>query len=295
MPSGWAAVPLALVCAAGIALSLVACELAFPTTGLESAGDQDGALDGGVMDQSVLDVPSGDGATSSESSGGIDSGRPDGDARADAADGVSSVITVVQTQSNASDGGTALSVTVSPIQAADFVAVLVTYSFGDAISENVVGVSDDGPAGSNKYVSANLQSVVAPCQASEIWYARNTTPGATTVNVTVSAYSAIQLWVIEASGLRATGGVDQGTTGSGGATTSIQTPAVAPTGYPALIVSAAGSCGAISGVDNTSPFTGLPAQDGNDAAYYVATTAGSYGPIYGSTNDSWNASVAAFR
>jgi hypothetical protein len=287
MPSGWATVALALVCGAGTALSLLACELAFPTSGLESTGDDGRGLDAGVMDRSVLDVPSGDGSGSSESGG---------DARtADAADGISSVITVVQTQSNVGDGGTTLSINVSPIQAGDFVAVLVTYAFGDAISENVVGVSDDGPAGRNTYVSANLQSVVAPCQASEIWYARNTMPGATSVSVTVSAASAIQLWVVEASGLSATGGVDQGTTGSGGATTSIQTPAVTPTGVPALIVSAAGSCGSISGVDKGSPFTGLPAQDGNDAAYYVATTAGSYGPIYGSTNNAWNASVAAFR
>jgi len=282
---------LALVCVAGTPLSLLACELAFPTSGLERASDDDGGLDGGVMDGSVLDVRSSDGSGSSESSGGTDSRGPG----SDAADGIGPVITVVQTQSNGGDGGTTLSVDVSPIQGGDFIAVLVTYAFGDATSENVVGVSDDGPAGSNTYVSANLQSVVAPCQGSEIWYARNTMPGAMSVNVTVSAASAIQLWVLEASGLSATGGVDQGTTGSGGATTSIQTPAVTPTGVPALIVSAAGSCGSISGVDKSSPFTGLPAQDGNDAAYYVATTAGAYGPIYGNTNDAWNASVAAFR
>jgi hypothetical protein len=293
MPSGWAAAGLALVCAAGTALSLLACSLAFPTSGLEGAG----ALgDGGDTDQSVLDGPSGDGSGSSESSGGMDTGGPHGDAStADAVDGTSSMISVVQTQSSAGDGGTALSITVSPIQAGDFVAVLVTYAFGDALSETVVGVSDDGPAGSNTYVSANLQSVIAPCQGSEIWYARNTRAGATTVTVTVSAFSPIQLWVVEASGLNATGGVDQGTTGSGPATTSIQTPAVTPTGVPALIVSSAGSCGGISGVDKSSPFTGLPALDGNDAAYYVATIAGSYGPIYGNTNDAWNASVAAFR
>jgi hypothetical protein len=288
MPTRWAAAVLALVCAAGTALSLLACELAFPTSGLESAGDHDGGLDGSVIDQTVLDVPSGDGSG--------DASTPDAaDGIIDAADGISSVITVVQAQSNLGDGGTALSINVAPIQAGDFVAVLITYSFGDALSETVVGVSDDGPAGSNTYVSANLQSVIAPCQGSEIWYARNTMPGATSVKVTVSATAGIQLWVVEASGLSATGGVDRGTTGSGGATTSIQTPAVTPTGVPALIVSAAGSCGSISGVDKSSPFTGLPAQDGNDAAYYVATTAGSYGPVYGSTNDAWNASVAAFR
>lgn len=280
MPSGWAAAALALGCAAGTALSLLACELAFPVTGL-SAGDHDGVRDGSVMDQTALDVSSGDGS---------------GDTRtADAADGLGSVITVVQTQSSAADGGTSLSISVAPIQAGDFVAVLVTYGFGDAMSDAVVGVSDDGPAGSNTYVSANLQSAIAPCQGSEIWYARNTKPGATSVDVNVGAAAQIQLWVVEASGLKATGGVDQGTTGSGAATTSIQTPAVTPTGVPALIVSAAGSCGAISGVDKGSPFTGLPTQDGNDAAYYVATTAGSYGPIYGSSNDAWNASVAAFR
>lgn len=282
MRSGWAATALALVCVASTALSLLACELAFPISGLERASDDDGGFEGDVREGSLLDVPPGDG-------GG-------GEARmADAADGIGSMITVVQTQSSVDDGGTSLSIDVAPIQAGDFVAVLVTYAFGDATSENVVGVSDDGPAGGNTYVSANLQSVVPPCQGSEIWYARNTTAGATTITVTVSGTAPIQLWVIEASGLRATGGVDQGATGSGGATTSIQAPVVTPTGVPALIVSAAGSCGAISGVDNSSPFTGLTAQDGNDAAYYVATTPGSYGPIYGNTDDDWNASVAAFR
>jgi hypothetical protein len=150
---------------------------------------------------------------------------------------------------------------------------------------------------SNVYVSANLRST-AQDQDSEIWFARDAHPGATSVTVTVSGGSAAtaQVWVLEASGLAATGGIDDGqATSNGDASTTIVAPTVTPSGVPALIVAAVGSNGNVGGIAQGNPFVALPIEDDNGAAYYIATDGGTFGPVFGNTDQAWNASVAAFR
>jgi hypothetical protein len=119
--------------------------------------------------------------------------------------------------------------------------------------------------------------------------------GLTTVTVSFNAAAAGQAWILEASGLASTGGVDVGQTGMGPATTTIVAPTVTPSGLDALIASVVASCGGVSGLASGSSFVGLPVAEGDDAAYYVPHLSGSYGPVFSSTSAEWNASVAAFR
>ena len=127
------------------------------------------------------------------------------------------------------------------------------------------------------------------------WYARNATGGAQNVTVSLSNGGSVALWVIEASGLASTGGVDDGQTGSGSPTRTITAPTVGVTVAPNLVVAAVGSCGTIGGIHSGNPFTALTSQNGNNVAYDVATSTGSYGPVFDNSNDSWNASVASFH
>jgi hypothetical protein len=185
-----------------------------------------------------------------------------------------------------------LSVSFSALTAGSFVAVLVTYS---AVSSSVTSITDNGAGAGNAYVSAGERSSVNQCQASEIWYARDVAPGATTLTATVGATGQIAVWVLEVSGMSKTGGVDDGAESNGQGTVLINAPTVRPTGDPALIVAAVGSCGQLGSLGLGSPFTGLGIEDGNGASYYIATKPGAWGPVYSNNLSAWNASVADFR
>ena len=101
-------------------------------------------------------------------------------------------------------------------------------------------------------------------------------------------------WVLDVSGLDTTGGVDMGGEASGGSATTITAPTVTPSGAPALVVSAVGSCKSVGGV--ASPFLALTPQGGNGAAYDIATTPGPLGPVFQNPQGGgWNVSVADFR
>jgi len=211
----------------------------------------------------------------------------------DAMDAAPPVYEIVQTAQATGSRTANVATSIGGTRSGDFLAVLVIYS-GAA---SVASVTDDASGGGDTYASASLLSI-APgnCQASEIWYARDLKAGATSVSVTMTAgVTSLWVWVLEASGMRESGGVDNGTDGTGGATNTITAPTVTPTGAPALVVSAVGSCGSIGGISGGNPFTALPAQGGNGAAYYIALTPGTYGPVFGNNNKAWNASVAAFR
>jgi hypothetical protein len=238
-----------------------------------------------------------DDAAAADAADLVDAATLDADSDAtSASDGVDGVdagpIGVVQTANAAKSGTTTLSTTIAATQSGSLLVVLSTY-YG--VTPTITGIADDAPGGSNTYVSASLRSVTGTCQASEIWYARNARAGAKSVTVTTSGSVTLQVWVVELSNTRTTGGVDVGNVGSGAASTTITAPTVTPSGVPAVVVSALGSCGTMGSLAGGSPFTALPIQNGNGAAYYIATAPGAFGPVYNNSNNAWNASVAAFR
>jgi hypothetical protein len=238
-----------------------------------------------------LDGPGGgDSGTTPDASKGVDVTTPDAPG-ADHADDGPSVFTVVQSASANVDGST-LSTTLAPVHDGSFLAILATYY---PPVPTITDITDNSPSGSNTYESAGLRSVAPSCQASEIWYARDTKPGATSVTVSLGTGANLAVWALEVSGMAASGGLDIGQATNGGPTTTITAPAITPSGSPALIVSAVGSCGTIGSLAGGSSFIALPILAYNDSAYFIATAHGAYGPVFENTDSGWNASVAAFR
>ncbi len=184
---------------------------------------------------------------------------------------------------------------IPPTAAGNFLAVMVTYSGNLAAS--VASITDNAQGGTNTYVTANARSLVGSCQASEIWFARDLRSGASTVTVAISAgQSSISVWATELSGLRSAGGADMVAAAQNAAKTNpIIAPTLTPSGAPALLIAAVGSCGTIGKIRPGNPFTGLPAQIGNGAAFYVDVDGGTFGAAYDNSMDGYNASAAAFR
>jgi hypothetical protein len=198
------------------------------------------------------------------------------------------VAEVVQSTGNDNQNTSSLATGVAPIGAGHLVVVLVAY---DDTDQSVTSITDGT---SNQYVTANLRSSASGCQASEMWYARNTASGATSVTVNTSGSVHLSIWILEVSGLASSGMLDAyNVTNDAPQSTTVNVPAVTPTGVPAFVVAAVGSCGTIGNVN--SPFTGLAVEHGNGGAYDIATTIGAYGPVFANQNDSWNASIADFR
>jgi hypothetical protein len=277
-------------------------------SGTREAGDGStlDAADSGALDAADGAVPEAGDASALDASdastfdaAGVDAAEAGLEDAADASEvdameaGPPAVFSLVQNGLGSASPGTTDTIGLNPTRAGDFLAVLATY-FG--VGPTIQGISDNAPGGSSTYSSANLRSSVGTCQAAEIWYARDIAAGATSVTVTLSASAHVDVWVLEFSGLATSGGVDMGQTGTGGPSFTIDAPTLTPSGAPALLVSAVGSCGQVGIVALGNPFIGLPqGQTGNDAAYYIATAPGTYGPVFTSTLGQWNASVAAFR
>jgi hypothetical protein len=193
--------------------------------------------------------------------------------------------TVVQSQANDNDSTNDSTIGVTPIGAGHLVVVLASY---DDNGQQVTSVTD----GKNTYVSANQRSY-ASGQACEIWYARDTTGGPNSVSVSMSNNVHLSVWVLEVAGLADSGQLDQGNAiDNGPSASTVTVPPITPTSVPAFIVAAAGSDGNVNGVNG--PFTFLSVEHGNSGAYYIATTAGSYGPVFQTSDDGWNVSIADF-
>jgi hypothetical protein len=261
------------------------------------------SVTGGASDPNVTNVDGGhsdrgqsddDGSSSRGDSGDMTPHDDDGGGLASDADaGTAPPVFAFVQGAHASRLGAVFAATIAPAKAGSFIAVAVTYS---NTNHEVLSVIDNAPTGSNTYVSANLKSRSGSCQASEIWFARNVRPLATLVSVVMSDTSGSQnVWAMEASGLAPTGGLDKGLPGNGGSTTVVTTQTVQATGAPAFFVAAVGSCGFLNTIVAGNPFIALPLENGNAAAYHIATTVGPFGPAFNNTNDAWNASVAAFR
>jgi hypothetical protein len=230
-----------------------------------------------------------DGAVSAADAAGADASVLDAPDGTDAS--IPEVISFVQAGHQSKSSTQSSSTTIAATKSGSFIAVMATY-YG--VTPTITGVTDNATGGSNTYVSANLRSVVGTCQASEIWYARSSKPGATSVTVTTSGSVTLLTWVVEFSGLRATGGVDVGLIGNNASgTTTVTAPAVTPSAAPAAVLSVVGSCGALGSIK--SPFTAISNQSGDDAAYYIAPSVAAWGPIFNNSNDGWNGSTAAFR
>ncbi len=210
---------------------------------------------------------------------------------------VSSTTNIQRVQSNQDSTpstATSLSVGINASGAGNLIVVGLTQESGTTAV--VTTISDDAAGGSNVYVSANERSADSSCaNTAEIWYAKATKPGAKTVIVSMSASVAFEVWVAEFSGVSTSSPFVTGGATSSASTATILAPQAVVSSAPALVVSVATTCGAISAVHAGSPFTALPILDGEDTAYAIVTKSGSYGAEWSYSSGTWNASTAAFR
>jgi hypothetical protein len=134
----------------------------------------------------------------------------------------------------------------------------------------------------------------------EIWYAKITQPGATSVYVTSDQSAKMAVWVLELSGLDPTNPLDVGAMVDNYQPDSgvIRSPQVVPSAANAVVVSVAAVCGTITGLNAGSPFTALDVRNGCNTAYLLTPGHGTFGAVWdynpGAYN-SWNASTVAFK
>lgn len=285
----------------GAAVPFAGCVLVEPLDGLTGGAADSGqdARDGrdgdGALD-SPADTDAGDSAAPEAS--GPEATSPDAGDSSAADVGTTETGTTVPAfvQSGASsNNGTTGTVTFAATRAGDLVVVTIAQESGSTAV--VTGITDDAPAGTSTYVSAGERAVDTSCgNTTEIWYARNAQPGATSVKIAMSASVTFEAWAAEFSGLSTTSPLDTGAVASSQpSTTTIDAPTVTPSVPNALVVSVAASCGAISGLAAASPFRALPIKGGEDTAYYVAPTIAAYGPVFTSSSGTWNASTVDFE
>jgi hypothetical protein len=165
-------------------------------------------------------------------------------------------------------------------------------------SFTVASITDDAADG-NAYVSTGQRATDSiEFLSTEIWYAKDSKPGATTVTVNLSsAPPSAQVWVLEVAGLSTTAPYDTGGVATDRSPSSIvDAPAVTPSVPDALVVSVVIMGDHVNGIHSGNPFTALPNQYGNDAAYLIASSSGTYGASWDSTNSgTFCGSTAAFK
>ncbi len=210
----------------------------------------------------------------------------------DATDAAPASIALVQSTGDTTPTtSTSLTVNINASGSGHLLVVALTQE--TAATATVAGVTDDV---GNTYVSANQRSVDSSCDnTAELWYAAASKPGAKKVTVAMSANVGFEVWIAELSGISTQSPLVTGAATSGGSQTSVPAPPVNVTAVPALVVSVASSCGAISGIQNGNPFMPLMIQDDQDTAYAIVSAAGSYGATWSYSGGTWNASTAEFR
>ena len=115
------------------------------------------------------------------------------------------------------------------------------------------------------------------------------------MTITLTASSDVSAWVIELSGLSKTSPLEgAAVTDDQPASTRVIAPQVQTAGS-ALVASTVSSCNQVNALVDGSPLIALPFENGDDTAYYVAPTGGSYGASWTSMNATWNASTVAFH
>jgi hypothetical protein len=194
----------------------------------------------------------------------------------------------------APNGSTTATVTTAPVGAGHLLIIpIVIYA---STASSIVSVTDNA---GNNYVSGG-----ALCSAgsgnnsvgTDVWYAKNTTAGATMVSVTFSANRGAVVWLLEVAGADPAAPLEASAKVQLPGAATAPAPSVSTTSAHAVVVSVIGTTnGNVTSLQNGSPFTMFPLQSGNDAAYDLVNAPGSYGAVWNEgaqSNDC--ASTAAF-
>jgi hypothetical protein len=219
---------------------------------------------------------------------GFDALPSSGDGGADAPTGVAQPKLVASSQ--VAGSGAQVTVTVAPIQAGDLVIVGVIMT-----TATVMTMSDDGPG--DTYQPAGARGVSTAGLATEIWYAPNATAGATHVIVGLNTGSGATVWVAEFSGVDPVSALDgHAIVDNGSVSAQSSAPAVSTSIPNEVVFSILNSAGTTTSIASGSPFVALPVVVGDDSAYAIVATPGSYGAAWNMTgNGALCASTASFR
>jgi hypothetical protein len=121
--------------------------------------------------------------------------------------------------------------------------------------------------------------------ASELWYLANAAP-ASTVKIVMSQTTGLDVWVVELANVATVAPLDA----TAGQCLPYMLPMspiavadVATTKPDELAIGVTMLSGGINVTTVAAPFTAFGALSGNGAAFYVAPTAGSYGPMWSAT------------
>lgn len=192
------------------------------------------------------------------------------------------------------DTGAVFVVSGATVAAGDLVVVASgNYNVGVPIAS----IIDNG---GNTYVSAGAKATWATADSNvvEIWYARAVAAASSwTISNTGAGASSRQYWILDVAGADATAPLDVVATRSDAPASAMPSaPTVTPTAFPSVVISAGNFVSTLSGLAPGAPFTALPIQTDNDAAYYIATLPGAYGAVWVDTvGNSYCTSTAAFK
>lgn len=211
----------------------------------------------------------------------VDGKASDGDgalADGSALDGMRALPALVASSSAFTASGATITVSVPATGSGHLVAVgVVMYNNG----ATVLGVADNT---ATTYVSANARAKYssAGSGAAEIWYAAASQSGATSVVVTLTGTpTGGAAWVAEVAGIDTTNALDAiAIANSVSYNGTVTGPTIATTSPNELVFTVEQAVGAASGVAAAGVFTALSPTNGDDSAYYIAPTTGSYAAVW---------------
>jgi hypothetical protein len=177
--------------------------------------------------------------------------------------------------------------------------IVVGWQIGGGVSTSIAISSITDNVG-NIYTEAGAahSADASAGSSAEIWYAKNSVPGATSITVTPSAPVAnggVVIW--EFSGANLTAPLDQtAVLNSQGPTATPSGAGVTPTSAPGVIISLAPVSNNVTGMSSGSPFTNDSTLKGNGWAHLITTAVGTYSAQWTqSAAGTYASSTAAFK
>jgi len=165
-------------------------------------------------------------------------------------------------------------------------------------ASQVTTISDNAPGGSNTWVNTNYQCTDTQTpREGWLWYAKNSSPGATsvTVNWTGADAGTMNFWVAEFSGMDTLNPLDVGAVANSQAANTVASAPGVNTTAPYEIVFSIVATYIASGLNAGSSFTAFPFVRGDNLAYQITTSTGSYGAQWTQSSADYCASTISFK
>lgn len=187
--------------------------------------------------------------------------------------------------------------TTLPISSTGSGNLLVIGIAGGSVPQ-INSISDNAPGGSNIWINTNDQCTdVISSRAAWIWYAKNSSPGATavTINWTGSDSGTLNFWMSEFSGIDTANPLDIGALINSQSSSAIASAPQVTTALPFEVVFSILATNVVSGLNGGSLFTSLPIVRGDNLAYEITSAVGNYGAQWTQPSSDYCSSSVAFK